>query len=249
MFPSLANAEMYKWIDDQGRVHYGDKPKNKTTAIHVKTKQKPLTKSVKPTSTSKSKAKKSAQAADLGHEQWYQEQLEKAKNMSDEDIMQHHAEVMRKQEENRQRILVRMDEDQERYERESAERQKEFEAMQEEREEAQRRLMEELQNPSVAGRNSKGGKYYVNEDNILIAPDGKRASYHSDYLDANGNPVDARGQLLDHKGKTIYDHAYNERKRKKFENTQKRKERLRKKTAKEARQMQMRRQESLNRQY
>lgn len=36
--PALASAEIYRWVDEQGRVHYGDAPKDKAKAEQITVK-------------------------------------------------------------------------------------------------------------------------------------------------------------------------------------------------------------------
>lgn len=38
-FSSMAYAEIYKWVDDQGRIHYSDKPVKNSTQINVNTQK------------------------------------------------------------------------------------------------------------------------------------------------------------------------------------------------------------------
>jgi hypothetical protein len=43
LVPALASAEIYKWTDAQGRVHYSESPPNKQKADKVEVQQQPVT--------------------------------------------------------------------------------------------------------------------------------------------------------------------------------------------------------------
>ena len=226
--PSLLNAEMYKWIDDQGRVHYGDKPKNKTTAIQLKSEQKYQSKPNPSAKSEKPQSNKTHKSTDLTNKLGGHELYEKVKNWTYEDYEQHQAKIMDKDEENRQHILQRMEERQARYEEEAAERQREFDRIQKENE-AQQRYYDQFTSPSPET------KKFLERLRSKSRQD--QNDYSPDIYDGNGNLI-TRKKLPGEKS------SYQ-----KFMEAQERKERRRKKAEKIGKQQQMRIQDQLNRQY
>ncbi len=167
MLPNYSSAEMFKWIDEQGRVHYGDKPHDATTAIKIKSKQDRHSSSVKPINTNRVKPKTVKNASGLSDEQWVQEQVKKQKDWSYEDYEQYQADLLRKEEEHRQHILVQIETEEKERERK---REEQHRAYMEMKAEADRRNL-----VSRSGQDDTN-QYPVNEKGYFV--------------DANGNEID-----------------------------------------------------------
>jgi hypothetical protein len=170
MLPNYSSAEMFKWVDEQGRVHYGDKPHDATAAIKIKSKQDRHSGSVKPINTNRVKPKTVKNASGLSDEQWVKEQVEKQKNWSYEDYEQYQADLLLKEEEDRQHIVVQIEAEEIEREKESAKRKEEYRAYMEMKAKADRRNLE-----SRYGLDDTN-QYPVNEKGYFV--------------DANGNEID-----------------------------------------------------------
>ena len=96
-----AYADLYKWVDEQGRVHYGDKPKSMNNAEQMKLQKQKKTSS-QPAKTAKSKTAYSSETSRQTEQAYHSDEMKRLSNLPPGEFQQQLQEMEKKR---RQAIL------------------------------------------------------------------------------------------------------------------------------------------------